>query len=208
MTRSFFSLLSPPGVLKRFSRRLKLLPKTGDQLREILRWWLSPLDQSANHNAAGKARRSGAAEWLTQRGVYEEWKKAVHGKRTFPSFFFCAYVDGVMMQNEITSRELCMAGFGLDGKAGTTLSVRTALGAIFDSRRRGIRLHHIITPTQPSEGDFSRCQRGHARIRWETPNGTLWWRMCSMKYPDNTRDTLARTKSSCNPWSKLVPCTS
>ncbi|KAH9063921.1 hypothetical protein EDB87DRAFT_79388 [Lactarius vividus] len=41
---------------------------TRDQLREILRWWLSPLDQSANHNAAGKTRRSGAAEWLIQRG--------------------------------------------------------------------------------------------------------------------------------------------
>lgn len=54
---------------------------TRDQLREILRWWLSPLDQSANHNAAGKARRSGAAEWLIQRGVYEEWKTAVQGKQ-------------------------------------------------------------------------------------------------------------------------------
>jgi len=67
---------SPPGALKRSSS------KAGDQLREILRWWLSPLDQSANHTAAGKARRSGAAEWLTtQRGVYEEWKKAVQGKQ-------------------------------------------------------------------------------------------------------------------------------
>lgn len=54
---------------------------TRDQLREILRRWLSPLDQSANHDAAGKARRSGAAAWLTQRGVYEEWKTAVQGKQ-------------------------------------------------------------------------------------------------------------------------------
>ncbi|KAH8995021.1 hypothetical protein EDB92DRAFT_255183 [Lactarius akahatsu] len=83
ITRSFFFLFFFPSALKRSSRRLKLPPpKTGDQLREILRWWLSPLDQSANHNAAGKARRSGAAEWLIQRGVYEEWKTAVQGKRT------------------------------------------------------------------------------------------------------------------------------
>ena len=57
-------------------------------MREILRWWLSPLDQSANHTAAGKARRSGAAEWLTQRGVYEEWKTAVQGKRASSLILF------------------------------------------------------------------------------------------------------------------------
>ena len=91
MTRSFFSFLFP-WRSQTFLSKAETAPKTGDQLREILRWWLSPLDQSANHNAAGKARRSGAAEWLTQRGVYEEWKTAVlQGKRTFPRHSF--YVD-------------------------------------------------------------------------------------------------------------------
>ncbi|KAI9461555.1 hypothetical protein BJY52DRAFT_1185383 [Lactarius psammicola] len=92
MTRSFFFFSFSPGALKRSISKAETAPqKTGDQLREILRWWLSPLDQSSNHNAAaGKARRSGAAEWLMiQRGVYEEWKTAVlQGKRTFPGLSF------------------------------------------------------------------------------------------------------------------------
>jgi len=70
-----------PVVNQQLSENDNEVVMTRDQLREILRWWLSPLDQSANHSAAGKARRSGAAEWLTQRGVYEEWKTAVQGKQ-------------------------------------------------------------------------------------------------------------------------------
>jgi len=74
--------------------------------------------------------------------------------------------------NEITSSELCTAAMA---KQGPPLLVRTALGAISDSRRRRIL---SCTPssrntTMGREGDVSRCQRGQ---RWETPNGT--------KYPD------------------------
>jgi hypothetical protein len=65
----------------------------GNQLRQLLRTWLSPADPSTNHNIARKAQHGGTAVWLFQGGIVIEWKSTgsllwIHGKRAFLLAFF------------------------------------------------------------------------------------------------------------------------
>jgi len=63
-----------------------------DQLRELVRKWLLPLDPSINHNIARRAYRSETATWFIQGAVYNRWKTGgsvlwIHGKRSsLPTF--------------------------------------------------------------------------------------------------------------------------
>jgi len=68
--------------------RLNLL--TGNQLNQLLRTWLSPVDPSTNHNTAQKAQHKGTAVWFFQGSIFVEWKSTgsllwIHGKRVFLS---------------------------------------------------------------------------------------------------------------------------
>ena len=59
---------------------------TGNQLKDSIFRWLSPPDQSTNHNITRKARHNRTAEWLFQRSIFKGWKSTgsllwVHGKR-------------------------------------------------------------------------------------------------------------------------------
>ena len=59
---------------------------TGNQLKQLLRTWLSPADPSTNHNIARKVQHDGTAVWLFQGGTITEWKSTgsllwIHGKR-------------------------------------------------------------------------------------------------------------------------------
>jgi hypothetical protein len=65
---------------------------TGNQLKQLLRAWLSPADPSINHNIARKAQYEGTAVWLFQGSVIIEWKSTgsllwIYGKRAFLSPF-------------------------------------------------------------------------------------------------------------------------
>jgi hypothetical protein len=65
---------------------------TGNQLKQLLRTWLSPADPSTNHNTARKAHHNGTAMWLFQGSIVVEWKTTgsllwIHGKRVFLSLF-------------------------------------------------------------------------------------------------------------------------
>ena len=69
-----------------------LNPPPGNQLKQLLRMWLSPVDPSINHNIARKAQYKGTAVWLFQGSLFIEWKSTgsllwIHGKRVFPSLF-------------------------------------------------------------------------------------------------------------------------
>ena len=60
----------------------------GNQLKQLLRTWLSPVDPSTNHNVARKAQHDGTAVWLFQGGIILEWKSTgsllwIYGKRAF-----------------------------------------------------------------------------------------------------------------------------
>jgi len=59
---------------------------TGDQMREILRRWVTPPDPSTNHNIACSIHHSGTAEWFFRGNIFGEWKSTgsllwIYGKR-------------------------------------------------------------------------------------------------------------------------------
>jgi hypothetical protein len=66
---------------------------SGNQIKQLLRAWLSPADPSTNHNISRKTQYKGTALWFFQGNIFVEWKSTgsllwVHGKRTFLSPFF------------------------------------------------------------------------------------------------------------------------
>ena len=66
---------------------------TGNQLKQLLRSWLSPADPSTNHNIARKLQHEGTAVWFFQGSIFIEWKSTgsllwVYGKRAFMSPLF------------------------------------------------------------------------------------------------------------------------
>jgi hypothetical protein len=72
---------------------LPLISFAGNQLKQLLRAWLSPTDPSTNHIIARKAQHKGTAVWLFQGMIFVEWKSTgsllwIHGKRAFLSSFF------------------------------------------------------------------------------------------------------------------------
>ena len=63
---------------------------TGNQLKQLLRAWLSPPDPSTNHNISRKAQHKGTAVWFFKGSIFIEWKSTgsllwIHGKRSFLS---------------------------------------------------------------------------------------------------------------------------
>ncbi|KAH9015072.1 ankyrin repeat-containing domain protein [Lactarius hengduanensis] len=62
-----------------------------NQLKELLRAWLSPADPLTNHNIARKAQHKGTAVWFFQGSIFIEWKSTgsllwIHGKPGSGSF--------------------------------------------------------------------------------------------------------------------------
>src|SRR5712675_271962 len=60
---------------------------TGNQLRQDLTKWLSPLDPSINYNTASDARHEGTALWFTQSSTFKNWTGSsgllwIYGKRS------------------------------------------------------------------------------------------------------------------------------
>ncbi|KAH9029576.1 hypothetical protein EDB85DRAFT_2275984 [Lactarius pseudohatsudake] len=46
----------------------------GNQIKQLLRAWLSPADPSTNHNIAQKAQHKGTAVWFFHGSIFIEWK--------------------------------------------------------------------------------------------------------------------------------------
>jgi hypothetical protein len=58
----------------------------GNQMRQDIEQWLSPVDPFINFNTANEAHYEGTAEWFTQSSVFKSWKDSgsllwIHGKR-------------------------------------------------------------------------------------------------------------------------------
>ncbi len=73
----------------------------GDQLRRDINDWLSPPDQSTNHNGFRKARHSGTAAWFLEGDAFTEWKAKgsllwIHGKRMFSDCERVPYINGFL----------------------------------------------------------------------------------------------------------------
>ncbi|KAI9438881.1 hypothetical protein BJY52DRAFT_1217340 [Lactarius psammicola] len=68
-----------------------------NQLKQLLRTWLSPADPSTNHNIARKAQHKGTAVWFFQDSIFVEWKSTgsllwIHGKPGSGKSVICSSV--------------------------------------------------------------------------------------------------------------------
>ena len=64
----------------------------GNQLRDKIHEWLSPLNSSTNHTTACDIRHKKTATWFFEGRIYQEWKSEgsllwIHGKRSSCSTF-------------------------------------------------------------------------------------------------------------------------
>ncbi|KAH9015328.1 ankyrin repeat-containing domain protein [Lactarius pseudohatsudake] len=87
--------------------RLRLL--TGNQIKQLLRAWLSPADPSTNHNIARKGQHKGTAVWFFQGSIFVEWKSTgsllwIHGKPGSGKSVICSSViQEIMASYEVGS---------------------------------------------------------------------------------------------------------
>ncbi|KAH9025901.1 hypothetical protein EDB84DRAFT_362632 [Lactarius hengduanensis] len=68
-----------------------------NQIKQLLRAWLSPADPSTNHNIARKAQHKGTAMWFFQGSIFIEWKSTgsllwIHGKPGSGKSVICSSV--------------------------------------------------------------------------------------------------------------------
>ncbi|KAH9034405.1 hypothetical protein EDB83DRAFT_2525240 [Lactarius deliciosus] len=68
-----------------------------NQLKQLLRAWLSPVDPSTNHNIARKAQHKGTAVWFFQGSTFIKWKSIgsllwIHGKPGSGKSVICSSV--------------------------------------------------------------------------------------------------------------------
>ncbi|KAH9060258.1 hypothetical protein EDB87DRAFT_1831520 [Lactarius vividus] len=68
-----------------------------NNIKQLLRTWLSPADPSTNHNIARKAQHKGTAVWFFQGSIFIEWKSIgsllwVHGKPGSGKSVICSSV--------------------------------------------------------------------------------------------------------------------
>ncbi|KAH8980695.1 hypothetical protein EDB92DRAFT_266231 [Lactarius akahatsu] len=68
-----------------------------NQIKQLLRGWLSPADPSTNHNIAQKSQHKGTAVWFFQDSTFIEWKSTgsllwVHGKPGSGKSVICSSV--------------------------------------------------------------------------------------------------------------------
>ncbi|KAH9034385.1 hypothetical protein EDB83DRAFT_2296286 [Lactarius deliciosus] len=68
-----------------------------NQIKQLLRTWLSPADPSTNHNIARKAQHKGTAVWFFQGNIFIEWKSTgsllwIHGKPGSGESVICSSV--------------------------------------------------------------------------------------------------------------------
>ncbi|KAH9034393.1 hypothetical protein EDB83DRAFT_1781833 [Lactarius deliciosus] len=91
-----------------------------NQIRQLLRAWLSPVDPSTNHNIARKAQHKGTAVWLFQGNISVEWKSTgsllwIHGKPGSGKSVICSSIIQDIM-TECEAGSAVMAYFYFDFK--------------------------------------------------------------------------------------------
>ncbi|KAH9015322.1 ankyrin repeat-containing domain protein [Lactarius pseudohatsudake] len=73
----------------------------GNQIKQLLRAWLSPADPSTNHNIARKAQHKGTAVWFFHGSIFIKWKSTgsllwIHGKRSGKSVICSSVIQDIM----------------------------------------------------------------------------------------------------------------
>ncbi|KAF8264625.1 hypothetical protein EI94DRAFT_1738001 [Lactarius quietus] len=154
-----------------------------NQLKQLLRAWLSPADPSINHNIARKAQLKGTAIWLFQGTVIIEWKSTgsllwVYGKPGSGKSVICSsVVEDIMAICEAGSA--IMAYFYFDFRdldkqtchhlllsLVSQLSTRSSpccdiLHRVYEKHEKGTR--------QPSDDTLKECLKDMLRLPGQGP---------------------------------------
>ncbi|KAF8258090.1 hypothetical protein EI94DRAFT_1816112 [Lactarius quietus] len=154
-----------------------------NQLKQLLRAWLSPADPSINHNIAQKAQLKGSAVWLFQGNIIIEWKSTgsllwVYGKPGSGKSVICSsIVEDIMAICETGSA--IMAYFYFDFKdldkqtchhlllsLVSQLSTRSSsccdiLHRVYETHEKGTR--------QPSDDTLKGCLKEMLRLPGQGP---------------------------------------
>ncbi|KAF8264628.1 hypothetical protein EI94DRAFT_1738011 [Lactarius quietus] len=154
-----------------------------NQLKQLLRAWLSPADPSINHNIARKAQLKGSAVWLFKGTIIVEWKTTgsllwVYGKPGSGKSVICSsVVEDIMAICEAGSA--IMAYFYFDFRdldkqtchhlllsLVSQLSIRSSpccdiLHRVYETHEKGTR--------QPSDDTLKECLKDMLRLPGQGP---------------------------------------
>ncbi|KAH9173421.1 hypothetical protein EDB89DRAFT_2095241, partial [Lactarius sanguifluus] len=154
-----------------------------NQIKQLLREWLSPADPSTNHNIARKAQHKGTAVWFFQGSIFIEWKSTgsllwIHGKPGSGKSVFCSSViQDVMTVCEAGSA--IMAYFYFDFKDLSKQTCHDLLLSLIsqlstrsspccDILHRVYKLHETGT-RQPSDDVLKGCLKEMLRLPGQGP---------------------------------------
>ncbi|KAI9438083.1 hypothetical protein H4582DRAFT_2098859 [Lactarius indigo] len=154
-----------------------------NQIKQLLRAWLSPADPSTNHNIARKAQHKGTSVWFFQGNIFIEWKSTgsllwVHGKPGSGKSVICSSViQDIMAVCEAGSA--IMAYFYFDFRDLTKQTCHDLLlSLVFQlSTRSGPCcdiLHHVYKThedgtRQPSDDTLKECLKEMLRLMAQGP---------------------------------------
>ncbi|KAF8259887.1 hypothetical protein EI94DRAFT_1750217, partial [Lactarius quietus] len=154
-----------------------------NQLKQLLRAWLSPADPSTNHNIARKAQHKGTAVWFFQGTLFIEWKSIgtllwIHGKPGSGKSVICSSViEDIMALCESGSAIMAYFYFDFrDLKKQTCHDLLLSLVSQFSSRSKlccGL-LHHVYEThergeRQPSDDTLKECLKEMLRLLGQAP---------------------------------------
>ncbi|KAH9029584.1 ankyrin repeat-containing domain protein [Lactarius pseudohatsudake] len=149
-----------------------------NQIKWLLRAWLSPADPSTNHNIARKAQHKGTAVWFFQGSIFIEWKSTgsllwIHGKPGSGKSVICSsVVQDIMAECETGSAIMAYFYFDFrDLKKQTRHDLLLSL--VFQLSTRSSPccdvLHHVYEAhedgtRQPSDDALKECLKEMLRL--------------------------------------------
>ncbi|KAI9438093.1 hypothetical protein H4582DRAFT_1852831 [Lactarius indigo] len=154
-----------------------------NQIKQLLRAWLSPADPSTNHNIAQKAQHKGTAVWFFQGSIFIKWKSTgsllwIHGKPGSGKSVICSSViQDIMVACE--AGLAIMAYFYFDFKDLTKQTCHHLLcSLVFQLSTRSSPfcdiLHHVYDAhengtRQPSDDTLKECLKEMLRLPGQGP---------------------------------------
>ncbi|KAH9037422.1 hypothetical protein EDB83DRAFT_2268192 [Lactarius deliciosus] len=154
-----------------------------NQIRQLLRAWLSPADPSTNHNTARKAQHKGTAAWFFQGSIVVEWKSTgsllwIHGKPGSGKSIICSSViQDIMAICEAGSAIMAYFYFDFRDLSKQTChdlllslvsQLSTRSNAYCDILHRVYKTHEDGT-RQPSDDTLKECLKEMLRLPKQGP---------------------------------------
>ncbi|KAH9169397.1 hypothetical protein EDB89DRAFT_2099004 [Lactarius sanguifluus] len=154
-----------------------------NQIKQLLRAWLSPADPSTNHNIARKAQHKGTAVWFFQGSIFIEWKSTgsllwIHGKPGSGKSVICSSViQDIMTVCEAGSAILAYFYFDFkDLSKQTCHDLLLSLISQLSTRSSPCCdiLHHVYKAhengtRQPSDESLKECLKEMLRLPGQRP---------------------------------------